>query len=150
MLPDSSEVCLRLQNLVGNTIYVLADTAYERYLFLLYIIITKITLNYFSCCIDYIAAAHINADAIIHFGPVCFSQSIGTIPYLNIFDKHDLNIDKFHMDVQDLIACYEVVIVIDTIYLHKFGKEINIKMIPYLHMFLNTFRSNFTNIPRKS
>lgn len=93
------------------------------------IISTKITLNYFSCCIDYIAAAHINADAIIHFGPVCLSQSIGTIPYLNIFDKHDLNVDNFKIDVQDLVASFNVVIVIDTIYLHKFGKEINLNII---------------------
>lgn len=81
----------------------------------------KITLHCSSCCIDYIAAAHINADAIIHFGPVCFSTNLGNIPHLNIFEKHNLQIGKLKHDLHELINSNEVVIVADTDYFHKFG-----------------------------
>lgn len=130
MLPDSREVSSRLQKLIGQTIYVLADTAYERYQSWVFNNSSKLiffNIN-FSCCIDYIAAAHINADAIIHFGPVCFSQTLGTIPYLNIYDKHHLDVDKFKIDIQDLISTNEVSVVLDTVHLHQYGKIVIFKL----------------------
>ncbi|KAJ8984110.1 hypothetical protein NQ317_017319 [Molorchus minor] len=94
LLPDASEVALKLQSILEQTIYVLGDTAYE------------------SCCIDYIAAAHINADAIIHFGPICFSKTSANIPYLSIYDKHELEIGK-------LITKNQITILVDSPYIHR-------------------------------
>ncbi|KAF2880158.1 hypothetical protein ILUMI_26021 [Ignelater luminosus] len=75
LLPDSTEVAQRLQLALNQTIYVMGDTAYE------------------SCCVDYIAAAHVNADAIIHYGPVCFSKPSGSIPSLRIYEKKSLDLN---------------------------------------------------------
>ncbi|KAK4878417.1 hypothetical protein RN001_010923 [Aquatica leii] len=79
MLTDASEVAKSLQNRLQQTVYILGDTAYE------------------SCCIDYIAAAHVEADAIIHFGPVCFSKPTETTPCLRIFEKYPLDLNKLRL-----------------------------------------------------
>lgn len=42
---------------------------------------------------DYIAAAHVNADAIIHYGPICFSKPSGSIPCLRIYEKKSLDLN---------------------------------------------------------
>ncbi|CAH1971071.1 unnamed protein product [Acanthoscelides obtectus] len=99
LLPDSSTVALRLEAKLGEKVYILGDTAYE------------------SCCIDYIAAAHINADAIIHFGPVCFSQTSATIPYLIIHEKHQLNIENLKHAIGDL-KTNRLIVLVDTPYIH--------------------------------
>ncbi|EFA05560.1 2-(3-amino-3-carboxypropyl)histidine synthase subunit 2 [Tribolium castaneum] len=102
LLQDSSEVALRLGKQVGRTVYILADTAYE------------------SCCIDYVAAGHINADAIIHFGPVCFSKTSANIPYLNIYEKDELDLGALE---QCLVPLNEkIVILLDTSFIHLTDK----------------------------
>ncbi|XP_053662207.1 2-(3-amino-3-carboxypropyl)histidine synthase subunit 2 [Anopheles marshallii] len=52
-------------------IFVLADTSYG------------------SCCIDEIAAAHANADGIVHFGHACLSK-VSRIPVLYVFFQFKL------------------------------------------------------------
>ena len=48
-----------------------------------------------SCCIDYVAAQHVHADSIIHFGPVCISKTCSPLPFLTIFEKANFNVDEF-------------------------------------------------------
>lgn len=81
----------------------------------------------FSCCIDYIAAAHVNADAIIHFGPVCSSVAVGSIPHLNIYEKSELDITKLATEIQSLIED-EIVMLVDTHHFHQYG-------MPFVHNF---------------
>ncbi|CAG9770189.1 unnamed protein product [Ceutorhynchus assimilis] len=104
LLPDSSEIALRLQNILGETVYILGDTAYE------------------SCCIDYVAAAHINADAIIHFGPTCFSKTSANVPYLNVNEKLPLNALVFGAALKDHFECIgtDFVVVLDDGYIHHY------------------------------
>lgn len=47
--------------------------------------------SYGSCCVDEVAASHVNGDAIIHFGQSCMSFT-EKIPVLYIFGK--LSLDK--------------------------------------------------------
>lgn len=44
-----------------------------------------------SCCVDYIAAKHIGADAIVHFGSSCLSATY-EIPTLYVFPKEYLDV----------------------------------------------------------
>lgn len=44
-----------------------------------------------SCCVDYIAAKHIGADAVIHFGSSCLSATY-EIPTLYVFPKENLDV----------------------------------------------------------
>jgi diphthamide biosynthesis protein 2 len=56
LLHDSAKVSRRLQDsLDGVKTYILADTSYG------------------SCCVDEIAAEHINADVVVHYGRACLS-----------------------------------------------------------------------------
>ncbi|KAI4454753.1 diphthamide biosynthesis protein [Holotrichia oblita] len=77
LLPDSSEIAFRLQKRLGQVVYIMGDSAYE------------------SCCVDYITARHVNADAIIHFGPRCLSSWTNLIPCLCIYDKNPIDADSF-------------------------------------------------------
>lgn len=102
LLPDSSAVALRLQDILQQTVYILGDTCYE------------------SCCIDYVAAAHIDADAIIHFGPVCFSQASENVPYLLIFEKCDIDLMLLKQKIEEA-QLKRLMILLDSEYVHVKG-----------------------------
>ncbi|KKY35065.1 putative diphthamide biosynthesis protein 2 [Diaporthe ampelina] len=71
----------------GNTrqqqekIYILADTSYS------------------SCCVDEIAAEHIDAHVVVHFGRSCLSPT-SRLPVIYVFTKHVLDLD-------DALQCLE-------------------------------------------
>lgn len=55
---------------------------------------TKLTIladtSYGSCCVDEIAAEHVDADALVHYGRACLSPT-ARLPVLHIFTKWDLD-----------------------------------------------------------
>lgn len=55
-------------------IYILADTSYS------------------SCCVDEIAAEHIDAHVVVHFGRSCLSPT-SRLPVIYVFTKHALDLD---------------------------------------------------------
>jgi diphthamide biosynthesis protein 2 len=55
-LDDSTRVQHRLARDTGVQLYVLADTSYG------------------SCCVDEVAAQHVDADALVHYGHSCLSK----------------------------------------------------------------------------
>lgn len=57
LLPYSSRICEILESGCGPLckLYVLADTSYG------------------ACCVDEVAAEHVNSDLIVHYGPACLS-----------------------------------------------------------------------------
>lgn len=72
LLHDAAQVSRLLQNgLEGVKTFILADTSYGRFVTLLNILIN-------SCCVDEVAAEHINADVVVHYGRACLS------PYLSM------------------------------------------------------------------
>jgi diphthamide biosynthesis protein 2 len=54
-LADAAEVSRQLAENTGKDIFILADTSYG------------------SCCVDEVAAEHVNADLIVHYGRSCLS-----------------------------------------------------------------------------
>ncbi|KAJ4422702.1 Diphthamide biosynthesis protein 2 [Gnomoniopsis sp. IMI 355080] len=62
-------------------IWILADTSYS------------------ACCVDEIAAEHVEADVVIHYGRSCLSPT-SRLPVIYVFTKHQLGID-------DAIASFE-------------------------------------------
>lgn len=69
--------------LPNRDLYVLADTSYG------------------SCCVDEVAAQHVDADVVVHYGHACLSQTSGT-PTIYVFGK--LAIDIQHC-VSSILAC---------------------------------------------
>lgn len=55
LLADSATVATLLREKTGKNIYILADTSYG------------------SCCVDEVAAEHVDADLIVHYGRSCLS-----------------------------------------------------------------------------
>ncbi|XP_044764321.1 2-(3-amino-3-carboxypropyl)histidine synthase subunit 2 [Coccinella septempunctata] len=103
LLPDSVEVVFKLQEALDQPVYLMGDTAYE------------------SCCLDFIAAGHIEADALIHFGSICFSQSAKKLPYLNIYEKHDIDIKHLVKSIETFLAGKdktEIYLLVDTPFIH--------------------------------
>lgn len=49
--------------------------------------------SYGSCCVDEVAAEHVEADAIVHYGRACLSPT-SRIPALHIFTTADLDHDR--------------------------------------------------------
>lgn len=79
LLPFSTEIFEQLEESVssaGTGVYILGDTSYG------------------SCCADEIAASHVGADAMIHFGHACLSRAV-RLPIKYIFIRGRLNVDRF-------------------------------------------------------
>ncbi|KUI55822.1 Diphthamide biosynthesis protein 2 [Cytospora mali] len=56
-------------------IYILADTSYS------------------ACCVDEVAAEHIDADVVVHYGRSCLSPT-SRLPVIYVFTKHHLDLDE--------------------------------------------------------
>ncbi|EJU04151.1 diphthamide biosynthesis protein [Dacryopinax primogenitus] len=60
--------------LPDRELYVLADTSYG------------------SCCVDEVAAQHVNADVVVHYGHACLSPT-ARLPVIYVFGKRNIDID---------------------------------------------------------
>lgn len=49
--------------------------------------------SYGSCCVDEIAAEHVNADAVVHYGRSCLSPT-ARLPVIYVFTRSDLDEEK--------------------------------------------------------
>lgn len=96
-------MALRLQEELNQTVYVLGDTSYE------------------SCCVDYVAASYVDADAVVHFGDVCFSECVGDVPHLEIYEKWDCDVERLKACVGTFTA--RLLVLLDTQYLHLTGNR---------------------------
>jgi len=74
LLHDSVPIFRLLKSRIGEgrELYVLADTSYG------------------SCCVDEVAAQHVDADAMVHYGHACMSQT-SRLPVIYVFGKKDVD-----------------------------------------------------------
>ncbi|KAJ7688973.1 putative diphthamide synthesis protein-domain-containing protein [Mycena rosella] len=75
LLHDSVPIYRRLKAGIGlgRELYVLADTSYG------------------SCCVDEVAAQHVDADAMVHYGHACMSQT-SRLPVIYVFGKKPVDV----------------------------------------------------------
>lgn len=57
------------------SLYILADTSYG------------------SCCVDEVAAAHVDADVVVHYGHACLTPT-AKLPALYVFPKSDVEVSR--------------------------------------------------------
>ena len=74
-----------IEKKINRKVYVLADTSYG------------------SCCVDEVAAQHINADALIHFGHSCLSNT-EHLPVLYVFGRAVINNTDFLEKLKEMFA----------------------------------------------
>lgn len=139
LLPDANEVALKMQTKLQQTVYVMADSSYERYvLFRVCVCELFCYQTNFSCCIDYVTAAHVNADAIIHYGPKCFSKPTEEIPCLKVNEKHEIDLVLLEKAITEHFAEDEFIIVLNTPYITYKGIY-KFKLTHKLKQFLQIF-----------
>ncbi|KAL0274672.1 UNVERIFIED_CONTAM: hypothetical protein PYX00_002745 [Menopon gallinae] len=103
LLNDGVSVALYLENALGRTFYLLADTAFG------------------SCCVDHISAEHVKGDSIIHFGHACLSH-FSKVPVLYIFEKEELEINKLKNALDRVIPQnVHILIFYDDVYYHLYN-----------------------------
>lgn len=49
--------------------------------------------SYGTCCVDEVAAEHVNADVVVHYGRACLSPT-ARLPVIYVFTHRDLDIDS--------------------------------------------------------
>lgn len=105
LLPDSIEVALYLEKSIGQKVYILGDTTCG------------------SCCIDEIAAQHINADGIIHFGHACLNPT-ARLPVLHILPKEQFDTTELCIEFKRIFSdsSKKILFFYDVAYAHKIGK----------------------------
>ncbi|KAI7900874.1 diphthamide biosynthesis protein 2 [Cokeromyces recurvatus] len=82
-LADAAAVAEILRNHTNQQIFVLADTSYG------------------SCCVDEVAAEHVNADLIVHYGRSCLSPT-SRLPVLYVFGQQPLDIQHIQTEFEGL------------------------------------------------
>lgn len=102
LLCVGDQIALAIQFRVKTaTVFILADTSYG------------------SCCVDEVAAEHVDSNAIIHFGSACLTPCT-RLPVLYIFGRKpidsDLVVEEFSKHFTD--TSEHVIIVYDVIYSH--------------------------------
>ncbi|XP_013177100.1 PREDICTED: diphthamide biosynthesis protein 2 [Papilio xuthus] len=94
LLNVSAVIFEEIKNICDVDLYILGDTSYA------------------SCCVDAVAAMHVQGDAVIHYGRSCFTKS--NIPVFTVLPKKELNLsssmktlqDKFDSDKLDKLCLF--------------------------------------------
>lgn len=105
MLSDSVDVAFHIEKTIGQKVYILGDTTCG------------------SCCVDEIAAQHINADGIIHFGHACLNPTV-RLPVLHILPNRQLDVTKLIDEFKRSFLDYtkKILFFYDVAYAHNIGK----------------------------
>ncbi len=75
ILPATEGLSISSERSPTARVYILADTSYG------------------ACCVDEIAAEHINADVVIHYGRACLSPT-ARVPVIHVFSTQPLGIEE--------------------------------------------------------
>uniref|UniRef100_T1JHR2 2-(3-amino-3-carboxypropyl)histidine synthase subunit 2 n=1 Tax=Strigamia maritima TaxID=126957 RepID=T1JHR2_STRMM len=105
MLPDSTQISLKLRKMCAVELYILGDTSYG------------------SCCADEIAAEHASADSLIHFGHSCLSITL-RLPVLYIYGKKSIDIEHANDSIKKLISNQDekIILIYDVLYTHAISE----------------------------
>ncbi|KAL8924635.1 MAG: hypothetical protein Q9208_003950 [Pyrenodesmia sp. 3 TL-2023] len=85
--------------------------------------------SYGACCVDEIAAEHVNADVVVHYGRACLSPT-SRLPVIHIFTKQPLAIDSVIEAFESIYQDHTrpVVLMSDVTYashLHEIGAKLS-------------------------
>lgn len=88
LLSVSTKIYEEIKKKVEVDLYILGDTSYA------------------SCCVDSVAAMHVQGNAVVHYGHSCFSKT--NIPVFTVLPKHSVDVeasikvvkDRFNADIK--------------------------------------------------
>lgn len=76
-----------------------------------------------SCCVDEVAAEHVGAQAVLHYGPACLSPC-RKLPVLHVFGQQPLDVGRCTEAFRELYPEQQscVVVLYDVVYAHAMGE----------------------------
>ncbi|KAK0144658.1 2-(3-amino-3-carboxypropyl)histidine synthase subunit 2 [Merluccius polli] len=101
VLVDSVPIAIELERHTSAKLFILGDTSYG------------------SCCVDEVAAEHVGADCIVHYGRTCLSPTT-RLPLLYVFQRRPVDLEKCAAAFRDLYPDTQshVVVLYDVNYAH--------------------------------
>ncbi|XP_067294383.1 2-(3-amino-3-carboxypropyl)histidine synthase subunit 2 [Pseudorasbora parva] len=104
LLPDAVRVSVEIESETKAKTFILGDTSYG------------------SCCVDEVAAEHVRADCIVHYGPSCLSPC-RRLPLLHVFGERPIDVQQCAAAFKELYPdCQShVIILYDVTYSHAIG-----------------------------
>ncbi|RXN17345.1 diphthamide biosynthesis 2 [Labeo rohita] len=104
LLPDAVRVSAEIENETKSKTFILGDTSYG------------------SCCVDEVAAEHVGADCIVHYGTSCLSPC-RRLPLLYVFGKRPIDVQQCAAAFKELYPDPQshVIVLYDVTYSHAIG-----------------------------
>lgn len=101
LLVDSVSVAAEIEKSTKAKSYILGDTSYG------------------SCCVDEVAAEHVEADCIVHYGSSCLSPS-KRLPLMYVFEKRPIDVEKCAAAFRELYPDSQshIILLYDVNYVH--------------------------------
>ncbi|KAJ7230710.1 putative diphthamide synthesis protein-domain-containing protein [Mycena pura] len=129
LLHDSVPIYRSLKSGIGGgrELYVLADTSYG------------------SCCVDEVAAQHVDADAVVHYGHACMSQT-SRLPVIYVFGKKLIHLDDCSRCLSEIYEGTEALLRCDVVYAHQ-AESIASALRQTLNVPIRYQQFNLTSIP---
>ncbi|XP_067846180.1 2-(3-amino-3-carboxypropyl)histidine synthase subunit 2 isoform X2 [Heptranchias perlo] len=105
LLIDAAAIISKLEKNTNVKLFILGDTSYG------------------SCCVDEVAAEHLEADSIVHYGRACLSPST-RLPVMYVFGQKPVDVHQCAASFRALYPdkCTHVIILCDVIYLYVLEK----------------------------
>lgn len=101
LLVDSIAIAAEIERNSNAKLFILGDTSYG------------------SCCVDEVAAEHVGADCIVHYGTSCLSVS-KRLPLMYVFEKRPVDLEKCTSAFKELYPDTQshIIILYDVNYAH--------------------------------
>ncbi|XP_070842020.1 2-(3-amino-3-carboxypropyl)histidine synthase subunit 2 [Chaetodon trifascialis] len=101
LLADSVAVAVEIERHSNAKPFILGDTSYG------------------SCCVDEVAAEHVGADCIVHYGSACLSPS-RRLPLMYVFERRPVDLEKCTSSFRELYPDTQshIILLYDVNYVH--------------------------------
>ncbi|CAM5136573.1 unnamed protein product [Eretmochelys imbricata] len=125
LLADSAAVAAKMEEATGSKMYILGDTSYG------------------SCCVDEVAAEHVGAEAVVHYGPACLSPCRKLL-VLHVFGQQPLDTERCAGAFRELYPDRQshVVVLSDVVYAHALGELEQLLGPEYPHVVFSRLASD--------
>ncbi|XP_051960338.1 2-(3-amino-3-carboxypropyl)histidine synthase subunit 2-like [Xyrauchen texanus] len=133
LLPVAVSVSVEIEKETKAKTFILGDTSYG------------------SCCVDEVAAEHVGADCIIHYGPSCLSPC-SRLPLLYVFGKRPIEIQQCATAFKELYPDSQshVIIVYDVTYSHAIGDLRKLLQDIYPNIVVSVLKANGAELVQDS
>ncbi|PVU86113.1 hypothetical protein BB559_006015 [Furculomyces boomerangus] len=126
LLRDSALVAAEIERLTSKKVVVLGDTTFG------------------SCCVDEVAAQHVNSDLVVHYGNTCLSNT-SNLPVLYVYTQREINVESAANKILDGISNLthtNVLILSDKVYNHAEEKLLDLLTLRNSDTTFKHFESN--------